>query len=351
VKLQGWPKEVRTERLLLRALADADLDEFARMNADARVMQHFPSCLTRAESEAAVVRWRRAAAEHGVEFCAVEVPGVTRFAGVLGLAMATFPAHFTPCVEVGWRLLPEHQGHGYATEGALASLRVGFERMGLDEIVALTIPRNRASWRVMEKLGMLRDPADDFEHPMVPPGSPIRPHILYRIGAARFRDLHGELPEPEASARALARSAHAAQRYGEAPYLSHLASVRGILRDFGHEGALAVAAWLHDAVEDTSLEREEIERAFGGDVAALVWAVTGVGETRKERVASAYAKMRAYPQAVTLKLADRIANSEASRRNNPRLYAMYREELPGFEAALGAHGDPAMWARLRAALA
>jgi (p)ppGpp synthase/HD superfamily hydrolase len=103
-------------------------------------------------------------------------------------------------------------------------------------------------------------------------------------------------------------------------------------------------------VEDTSLEREEIERAFGGDVAALVWAVTGVGETRKERVASAYAKMRAHPPAVTLKLADRIANSEASRRNNSRLHTMYREELPGFEVALGAHGDPAMWSRLRAAL-
>ncbi|MEJ7735166.1 MAG: GNAT family N-acetyltransferase [Polyangiaceae bacterium] len=351
MKLHGWPDELRTERLLMRSLADTDLDEFVRMNADPRVMEHFPSCLTRAESEAAMVRWRRAAAEHGVELCAVEVPGVTRFAGVLGLAMPSFPAHFTPCVEVGWRLLAEHQGRGYATEGALAALHVGFERMGLEEIVAMTIPRNRASWRVMEKLGMLRDPADDFEHPMVTPGSPIRPHILYRLGATRFRDLHGELPDAEATARALARSAHAAQRYGEAPYLSHLASVRGVLREFGHEGALALAAWLHDAVEDTALEREEIERIHGSEVAALVWAVTGVGETRKERVASAYAKMRAHPAAVTLKLADRIANSEASRRNNPRLHAMYREEMPGFEAALGAHGDPAMWSRLRAALA
>jgi ribosomal-protein-alanine N-acetyltransferase len=351
VKLTGWPDEVRTERLLLRSLADADFDEFARMNADPRVMEHFPGCLTRAESEAAAARWRSAAIEHGVEFCAVEVPGVTRFAGVVGLAVASFPAHFTPCVEVGWRLLPEHQGHGYATEGALASLHVGFERLGIEEIVALTIPRNRASWRVMEKLGMIRDPADDFDHPRVPPGSPIRRHILYRIGATRFRDLHGDLPEPEAAARALARHAHAAQRYGEAPYVSHLASVRGILRDFGHDGALAVAAWLHDAVEDTPVGRDEIERVFGAEVAALVWAVTGVGETRKERVASAYAKLRAHPRAVILKLADRIANSEASRRNNPRLHAMYRDELAGFEAALGAHGDPAMWARLRAAFA
>ena len=351
MKVTGWPDEVRTERLLLRRLEDSDLDDFARMNADPRVMEHFPSCLTREESAAALPRWMAAQTEHGVMFSAIELPGIARFAGFVGLAVCTIAAPFAPAVEVGWRLLPEHQGKGYATEGALASLHVGFERMGLAEIVALTVLANRPSWHVMEKLGMLRDPADDFDHPRMPPDHPRRRHILYRIGAARFRDLHGELPEPEAGARALARSAHGAQRYGEAPYLSHLATVRGVLRDFGHGGPLAVAAWLHDAVEDTAVGRDEVERRFGPEVAALVWAVTGVGETRKARVASAYAKMRAHPAAVVLKLADRIANSEASRRQNPRLFAMYREELPGFEAALGAHGDPAMWARLRAALA
>lgn len=351
MKVTGWPAEVRTERLLLRRLADSDIDEFARLNADPRVMEHFPATLSRAESEAAIVRWRAASAEHGVEFCAVEVPGVTRFAGVLGLAVCTFPAPFTPAVEVGWRLLAEHHGKGYATEGALAALHVGFEQMGLSEIVALTLLRNRPSWRVMEKLGMVRDPADDFDHPRVAPGSPHRRHILYRIRAARFRELHGALTTAEAAARALARSAHGAQRYGEGPYLNHLATVRGILREHGHDGALGVAAWLHDTVEDTAVQRADIERDFGPEVAALVWAVTGVGETRKERVTSAYAKMRAHPAAVDLKLADRIANSEASRRDNPRLFAMYRDELPGFEAALAAHGDAALWARLRAALA
>jgi guanosine-3',5'-bis(diphosphate) 3'-pyrophosphohydrolase len=155
----------------------------------------------------------------------------------------------------------------------------------------------------------------------------------------------------EGRAREFAIAAHGDQRYGSEPYVVHLAAVRQVLRDFGYGGELGLAAWLHDTVEDTAVTVEELEREFGPRVAALVWAVTGVGENRKERTASAYAKLRALPDAITVKLADRIANSEASARSNPRLLAMYRDELPTFTAALGEHGDPAMWERLRRALA
>jgi guanosine-3',5'-bis(diphosphate) 3'-pyrophosphohydrolase len=154
----------------------------------------------------------------------------------------------------------------------------------------------------------------------------------------------------ETRARAFAIAAHGEQRYGSEPYVVHLSAVRRVLQDFGYDGDFALAAWLHDTVEDTAVTVEQIEAEFGQRVAALVWAVTGIGENRKQRVASAYAKMRALPDAVTVKLADRIANSEASARSNPRLLAMYREELPGFTAALGEHGDKAMWERLRRVL-
>jgi len=155
----------------------------------------------------------------------------------------------------------------------------------------------------------------------------------------------------EERARAFAIAAHGDQRYGADPYVVHLAAVRQVLRDFGYDGDVALAVWLHDTVEDTAVTVEELEREFGATVAALVWAVTGVGANRKERNASAYAKMRALPEAVTVKLADRIANSEASARGNPRLLEMYRGELAGFSAALTGLGDAAMWERLRRALA
>ena len=112
---------------------------------------------------------------------AVEIPGVTPFAGFLGLGRPRFEAAFTPCVEVGWRLAAEHWGRGYATEGARAALAYGFGTLGLDEIVSFTVPGNRRSIRVMEKLGMTRDPADDFDHPVLPEGHRFRRHVLFRI--------------------------------------------------------------------------------------------------------------------------------------------------------------------------
>jgi RimJ/RimL family protein N-acetyltransferase len=172
--------ELRTARLLLREWREADLEPFAAMNADPRVMEFFPSPLTREESDRLVCeRIVPQFARDGYGLWAVEVPGVTAFAGFVGLLEQTFPARFTPCVEVGWRLDARYWRRGYATEGARAALRYGFDVAGLDEIVSLTAVANVRSIAVMRRLGMT--PAGEFEHPNVPAGHPLRPHVLYRL--------------------------------------------------------------------------------------------------------------------------------------------------------------------------
>jgi RimJ/RimL family protein N-acetyltransferase len=174
--------EIETERLVLRAWRDSDLAAFAALNADPAVMEHFPSALSRAESDAFVARTTEHFARHGFGFWAVEVKDVVPFIGFVGLAIPRFEAHFSPCVEIGWRLAREHWGRGYAPEAARESLRFGFERLGKSEIVAYTVPANHKSRRVMEKIGMHHDPRDDFDHPALAAGHPLRRHVLYRIG-------------------------------------------------------------------------------------------------------------------------------------------------------------------------
>jgi guanosine-3',5'-bis(diphosphate) 3'-pyrophosphohydrolase len=153
-------------------------------------------------------------------------------------------------------------------------------------------------------------------------------------------------------ARRFAEERHKSQRYGEHPYVVHLWAVRQVLTDFGyHSGPLAVAAWLHDLIEDTPTTRQEIAERFGEEVAMLVWAVTGVGKNRKnrkERNAWVYEKIRQCPKAAILKLADRIANMEASQACPDKL-AMYRKEHLEFAMALRGLGDDGMWERLRRA--
>jgi RimJ/RimL family protein N-acetyltransferase len=166
--------ELRTPRLLLREWREADLEPFAALNADPRVMEFFPAVLTRAQSDRFVrARILPQFAERGYGLWAVEVPGVTPFAGFVGLLEQTFPAAFTPCVEVGWRLDAPYWGHGYATEGARAALSYGFGVAGLEEIVSMTALTNTRSIAVMERLGMRR--AGEFEHPNVPAGHPCGP--------------------------------------------------------------------------------------------------------------------------------------------------------------------------------
>lgn len=176
------PREIATPRLLLRRWRDEDRAPFAALNADPRVMEHFPAPMTRAETDALVDRIDAHFERHGFAAWAVEVPHVAPFVGFVGLTVPRFEAHFTPCVEVGWRLAAEHWGRGYATEAARASLDFAFGPAGLPEVVSFTVPANVRSRRVMERIGMTHDVAGAFEHPALPEGHRLRPHVLYRIG-------------------------------------------------------------------------------------------------------------------------------------------------------------------------
>jgi len=174
-------RSLRTPRLILRSWRDDDLEPFAVMNRDSRVVQYLPGPLEREESDALAARIRQHFAEHDFGRYAVEVIGGPRFIGFVGLAVPPFEAPFMPCVEVGWRLDADHWGRGYATEAALATLAHGFGELGLSEIVSFTVPENRASRRVMEKIGMRHSPGEDFDHPLLPAGHPLRRHVFYRL--------------------------------------------------------------------------------------------------------------------------------------------------------------------------
>jgi len=190
------PTLLTTERLILRQWRDSDREPFARLNADPVVREFFPRCLTRDESDAAITGAQKFIEERGWGFWAVEVKGGAPFIGFVGLSAPGFKTHFTPCVEIGWRLAREHWGHGYASEAAVASLRFGFEKLTLEEIVAFTVPLNERSRRVMERIGMSRDPADDFDHPNVEPGHPLRRHVLYRMTRSGWHRLYGSRDAP-----------------------------------------------------------------------------------------------------------------------------------------------------------
>ena len=146
-------------------------------------LAHFPSVLSRQESDAQVARIRKHWDDHGFGLWAVEIEGGAPFVGFIGLQHVPFAAPFTPAVEVGWRLAFDAWGHGYATEGARAALAHGFGALGLREIVSMTVTSNERSWRVMERLGMRRALGEDFDHPRLPEGHSLRRHILYRVAS------------------------------------------------------------------------------------------------------------------------------------------------------------------------
>jgi|KBSMisStaDraftv2_1062788.scaffolds.fasta_scaffold56091_2 RimJ/RimL family protein N-acetyltransferase len=174
--------EILTERLRLRPWVATDREPFAALNADALVMEHFLATLSRDESDALADRIQATFQKRGFGFWAVEVPSVVSFAGFIGLSVPSFETHFTPCVEIGWRLAREYWDQGFATEGAAAALRYAFGTLQLTEVVAFTATGNARSRRVMEKLGMRYDPAGDFDHPLIPRGHRLSRHVLYRIG-------------------------------------------------------------------------------------------------------------------------------------------------------------------------
>ena len=179
--------ELRTERLLLRPWRDSDRAPFAALNSDPEVMRYFPGLQTQEESDASIERMRGVFAREGWGFWAAELPGEADFIGFIGINRLSWQAHFTPCVDIGWRLARTYWGRGLATEGARAALRFGFESLGLLEIVSITVPDNRPSRHVMEKLGLRHDPAGDFDHPLIAEGHPRRRHVLYRLGADAWR--------------------------------------------------------------------------------------------------------------------------------------------------------------------
>ena len=144
-------------------------------------MACLPSTLTAAESDALADRIEAATDARGFGLWALEVPGVVPFAGFVGLSVPSFTAPFTPCVEIGWRLATAHWGRGYATEAARAALAYAWDPLGLDEVVSFTTAGNTRSRAVMARLGMRRDPADDFDHPTLALDHPQRRHVLYRL--------------------------------------------------------------------------------------------------------------------------------------------------------------------------
>ncbi|RNL64338.1 N-acetyltransferase [Nocardioides marmoriginsengisoli] len=175
--------ELRTPRLLLRQWRQEDLAPYAVLNADPVVMEFFPAPLTTAESNAHAQRQHDLLDSDRPALFAVERRGEGDFIGFIGLAVPRFEAPFTPCVEIGWRLSRNAWGLGLATEGARAVLAHGFDHHRLTEIVSFTTVQNTRSRAVMERIGLVRDPAGDFDHPSLPDGHPLRPHVLYRTAA------------------------------------------------------------------------------------------------------------------------------------------------------------------------
>ena len=167
-----------TEPIILRQWRDSDLEPYAAMNRDPEVMRYFPAPWSREQSEASLLRQRALIDERGWGLWALDVAG--EFAGFVGLSVPGFEAPFTPCVEIGWRLRREYWGRGIAFQGALLALEHGFAVLKLLEIVSFTAAVNDRSRRLMERLRLIHDAASDFDHPSIPEGHELRPHVLYR---------------------------------------------------------------------------------------------------------------------------------------------------------------------------
>jgi RimJ/RimL family protein N-acetyltransferase len=172
---------IETERLLLRRWRTSDLAPFAALNADPVVMEHLPGPETREDSDASVERIQLHFQRHGYGLYAAELKDCGAFIGYIGLAIPKTTLPFSPCVEIGWRLAAAYWNRGLATEGARAVLRHAFTQLHLAEVVSFTVPANLRSRRVMEKIGLHRDAAGDFDHPRFPEGHRLRRHVLYRL--------------------------------------------------------------------------------------------------------------------------------------------------------------------------
>jgi ribosomal-protein-alanine N-acetyltransferase len=177
---------LRTARLVLRGWRPEDRDPYAALNADPEVMEHFVGVLDRATSDAEADRFATDIERDGWGHWVVTRPADDRLIGFTGLDVVDFPQSWTPATEIGWRFARDAWGHGYATEAAGAVLAFAFRTLALDEVVSFTASTNLRSQRVMERIGMQRDPADDFDHPRVPVGHRLRRHVLYRLDRAAW---------------------------------------------------------------------------------------------------------------------------------------------------------------------
>jgi RimJ/RimL family protein N-acetyltransferase len=188
--------EFETERLRLRQWQAPDREPFAELNADPRVTEYFPSALDRAASDAMADRCESLIVERGWGFWAAELKNGAQFIGFVGLHIPSHELPFMPCVEIGWRLAFQYWGKGYATEAARGCLRIGFERLQLEEIVSFTAVGNKRSRAVMERLGMREDADAVFEHPKIAAGHPLRLHCLYRLSRKQWlnRSIQHSLP-------------------------------------------------------------------------------------------------------------------------------------------------------------
>ncbi|VHO04206.1 GNAT family N-acetyltransferase [Candidatus Rhabdochlamydia sp. T3358] len=181
---------IQTERLILRPWKKEDLACLQSLNQDPRVMEYFPSLKSYKESLEEYNRIVEDFKKEGFGLWAVSIIGGADFIGFIGLHRVKFTAHFTPAVEIAWRLMADYWGKGYATEGAIACLKYGFETLNLNEIVSFTTTTNKRSIAVMERIGMSRDPKDDFDHPKLAEGHPLRRHVLYRLQANEWKRRH-----------------------------------------------------------------------------------------------------------------------------------------------------------------
>lgn len=174
-------KYLTTPRLLLRAWDEVDTISFYRMSQDPRVMKYFPELWSMDMVKDFIIRMNEQLSQKNFTLWAAEVKDSKRFIGFIGLNVPTWNAHFTPCVEIGWRLATEFWGQGYATEGAKAALEYAFLEMHIPEIVSFTVPNNSRSRSVMERIGMIRDFTGDFLHPKLASDHRLAKHVLYRI--------------------------------------------------------------------------------------------------------------------------------------------------------------------------
>ncbi|HAT9718708.1 TPA: GNAT family N-acetyltransferase [Legionella pneumophila subsp. pneumophila] len=180
---------LETERIFLRTFQEEDVESLIAINQDPKVMQFFPSIPTREETIAFIDRIISHQEEKNFSLYVAEIKKTGEMIGFVGLFTATFVAHFTPAIEIGWRISSKHWNQGYATEAAKAVLDYAFKTLDLDEVVSFTSTLNKPSIRVMQKIGLHTNSEDDFDNPKVPPGSPLIEHVLYRLKRSEYLSL------------------------------------------------------------------------------------------------------------------------------------------------------------------